>query len=91
MPDRPAVDPVDPVSLPEFADDEGLQLDAAPGALCRGNGRRSIADRDRSADKSRRRHRNLARGKTSDGEQLLLCGPSSLEGETGQRPAIVAA
>jgi hypothetical protein len=81
----------DQVSLPEFSCDGGLPLDAAPGALCRGSARGSIADRDRSKGKYKTTCHILANGKLFDEEQLQSRVAFSPEGETGQPPQIMSA
>jgi len=81
----------DQASLPEFSCDGDLPRDAAPGALCRGSVRGSIADRGRSKGKRKTTCRILANGKLSDGEQLQSRVSFSPEGETGQPLPIMSA
>ena len=81
----------DQASLPEFSCDGDLPLDAAPGALCRGNARDSIADRDRNKGRCKIPCHILASGKLFDGEQLQSCVSFSPEGETGQTAVVVSA
>lgn len=88
---RPADGLDDPVFLQSSFDGGGSQLAVAHGEPCRGSDRYSTVVPDRSGGKSRRWHRSPLPGKTSDGEQLRLRVPSSPEGETGQRPPIMAA
>ena len=81
----------DQASLPEFACDGDLPRDAAPGALCRGSARGSIADRDHSNGKCKTTCHILANGKLSDGEQLQSRVSFSPEGETGQTAVVMSA
>ena len=81
----------DQASLPEFSCDGDSPLDAAPGALCRGSARGSIADRGRSKGKRKTTVHILANGKLSDGEQLQSRVAFSPEGETGQPLPIMSA